>query len=260
LGFSVSEAVMEILQVIIDDIRVDAPVREIRRGIHWTAVVSRHCGLSSTMIRDHCCDDDGETDFQDSLSRLTALEIARHALSDNIAKASVGLAAINSLTEVDASRCFEINAAELLAKKGKGKNVSVIGHFPFVDDLRVVVRNLWVMELYPRPGDFMAGDAGKFLPQSDIVAISSTTLINHTLHELLQLCPADSIKMLLGPTTPMTEVLFDYGFDAISGSRVTDEEAVLRHISEGANFRQLMQGGGITLLSMVRDKGLLETE
>jgi uncharacterized protein (DUF4213/DUF364 family) len=248
---------MQILQTIINDIRVDAPVREIRRGIYWTAVASRYCGLSSTMIRDQCCDDDGETDFQGSLSRLTALEIARHALSDNIAEASVGLAAINSLTDVDPSRCFEINAAELLAKKGKGKNVSVIGHFPFVDDLVAVVRNLWVMELHPRPGDFVAGDAGKFLPQSDIVAISSTTLINHTLRELLQLCPGNSIKMLLGPTTPMSEVLFDYGVDVISGSRVTDEGAVLRHISEGANFRQLKRGGGITLLNMVRDKRLL---
>ena len=92
---------MEILQAIINDIRSDAPVREIRRGIHWTAVVSRYCGLSSTMIRDQCCDDDGESDFQGSLSRLTALEIARHALSDNIVEASFGLAAINSLTEVD---------------------------------------------------------------------------------------------------------------------------------------------------------------
>ena len=147
---------MEILQAIIDDIRADAPVREIRRGIHWTAVASRHCGLSSTMIRDHCCDDDGESAFQSSLSRLTALEIARHAFSDNIAEASVGLAAINSLTEVDPSRCFEINAAELLAKKGKGKNVSVIGHFPFVDDLRMVARNLWVMELHPRPEETLS--------------------------------------------------------------------------------------------------------
>jgi uncharacterized protein len=248
---------MEILQVIIDDIRADAPVREIRRGIHWTAVVSRRCGLSSTMIRDQCCDDDGESDFQGSLSRLTALEIARYALSNNIARASLGLAAINSLIEIDQSKCVEVNAGDLIAEKAKGRNVSVIGHFPFVDDLRAVARNLWVMELHPRAEDHAAQDAGRFLPQSDIVAISGTTLINHTLLGLLRLCPRDSLKMLLGPTTPMSEVLFDYGLDVVSGSMVTDEALVLRHISEGANFRQLKRGGGITLLSMVRDKKLL---
>jgi uncharacterized protein (DUF4213/DUF364 family) len=257
LAINAIGAKMEILQSIINEIRVDAPVREIRRGIHWTAVVSRHCGLSSTMIRDHCCDDDGESDFQSSLSRLTALEIARYALSDNVAMASLGLAAINSLTDVDVAKCVEINAAELLAGKGKKKNISVIGHFPFVDDLRMAARNLWVMELHPRPEDRVARDAERFLPQSDIVAISGTTLTNHTLLGLLQLCSGTSMKMLLGPTTPMTEVLFDYGLDVISGSRVTDEAAVLRQIGEGANFRQLKRGGGITLLSMVRDKRLL---
>jgi uncharacterized protein len=208
------------------------------------------------MIRDHCCDDESDSDFQGSLSRLTALEIARHALSDNIAEASVGLAAMNSLVDIDLSKCLEINAGELLAIKGKGKNVSVIGHFPFVDDLRTVARNLWVMELHPRPEDRVAKDAERFLPDSDIVAISGTTLINHTLLGLLQLCPGNSIKMLLGPTTPMSEVLFDYGLDIISGSKVTDEAAVLRRISEGANFRQLKRGGGIRLLTMTR-KGIM---
>ena len=114
---------MEILQATINDIRVDAPVREVRRGIYWTAVASRYCGLSSTMIRDQCCDDDGESDFQGSLSLLTALEIARHAFSDNIAEASVGLAAINSLTEIDLSACVELNAGDLIAEQAKGKNV-----------------------------------------------------------------------------------------------------------------------------------------
>jgi len=247
---------MEILQAIINDIRADAPVREIRRGIHWTAVVSIHCGLSSTMIRDQCCEDDGESVFQESLSRLTALEIARYALSDNIARASLGLAAINSLTEIDLSKCVELNAGDLIAEKAKGKNVSVIGHFPFVDDFREVARNLWVMELHPRPEDRVAQDAEQFLPQSDIVAISGTTLINHTLPGLLRLCPGNSIKLLLGPTTPMSEVLFDYGLDVVSGSMVTDEAVVLRHISEGANFRQLKRGGGIRLLTMAR-KGIM---
>ncbi len=243
---------MEILRAIIDDIRADAPVREIRRGIHWTAVVSRQCGLSSTMIREHCCDD-GENDFQSSLSKFTALEIARYALSDDISKASLGLAAINSLMEIDQSKCVEVNAGDLIAEKANGKNVSVIGHFPFVDELRTIARNLWVMEVHPRPEDHAAQDAEQYLPQSDIVAISGTTLINHTLSGLLRLCPRAGLKLLLGPTTPMSEVFFGYGVDVVSGSAVTDEALVLRHISEGANFRQLKRGGGIRLLTMVRN-------
>jgi len=43
---------MEILKAIINHIKTDSPVKEVRKGIFWTAVVSRFCGLSSTMRAD----------------------------------------------------------------------------------------------------------------------------------------------------------------------------------------------------------------
>lgn len=245
---------MEILENIISRINADAQVKEVRRGIFWTAVVSRFCGLSSTMLKDYCTNEeiDGSTPVQ--LTEMSALSLARFALSDDISKASLGLAAINSLTEIDESKCVEANAGSLLLQKGAGKNVSVIGHFPFTNDLKKVTRNLWVIEKRQRPGDYPEDNAGQYLPQSDIVAISSTTLINHTLPELLRLCSEKSVKMLLGPTTPMSTVLFDYGVDIVSGSRVTDDKVALKHISEGANFRQLKRTGAIKLITMMRTR------
>ncbi|HNT67709.1 MAG TPA: DUF364 domain-containing protein [Syntrophorhabdaceae bacterium] len=243
---------MEILQRIISRIGIDAPVKEVRKGVFWTAVVSRFCGLSSTMLKEHCMDEDIDETVPASFTDMTALELAHFSLSNDISKASLGLAAINSLTEIDESRCVEVNAGSLLLKKGTGKNISVIGHFPFTNDLRNVAKNLWVIEKRQRPGDYPEDNAGQYLPQSDIVAISSTTLINHTLPGLLRLCPEKSMKMLLGPTTPMSPVLFDYGVDIISGSRVTDDGVALKHISEGANFRQLKRTGAIKLITMIR--------
>jgi hypothetical protein len=35
--------------------------------------------------------------------------------------------------------------------------------------------------------------------------------------------------MVLGPSTPLSSSRFDYGADLISGSQVTDEQAVLRN-------------------------------
>jgi len=244
-----------LLADIIRSVRNDAPVTEVRRGLYWTAVVSRSCGLASTMMQEHC---QSEKDVSlDPLTEKSALQLARYALSSDISNASLGLAALNSLIEVDEARCYEINASDLLKKIGRGKNISIIGHFPFVDELRAVAKNLWVIERRLQPGDHDEGHAELFLPQSDIVAISSTTLINHSLAGLLDLCPATSVKMLLGPTTPMAEVLFDYGLDVISGSKVSDRTTVLKYISEGANFRQLKRSGGIKLLTMVRTKELM---
>ncbi len=242
---------MEILNRILSTIEKDAPVDDVIRGIYWTVVVSRFCGLSSTMLRD--CAHDHEDTEPALLTGRTAADLGRLSLSKDIGKASLGLAAINSLIPVDLSRCTEVNAGHIMMEKGRAKNVSIIGHFPFVDDLRGVTKNLWVIEKWQKPGDYPAEDAQQYLPQSDVIAISSTTLINHTLEGLLLLCPNESFTMLLGPTTPMTDALFDYGIDMISGSLVIDRPLAMTCVKEGANFRQLKRSGAIRLLTMEKD-------
>ncbi len=243
---------MRVLKLIIESFKKDYKIKEIRRGLYWTAVWSKYCGLSSTMFYEYCNED--EDDTIEPLTGRSAIEIAKFALSENIMKASLGLASINSLIEIDQSKCIEINASEIIMNIGKNKNISIVGHFPFVDRLKNIANNLWVIEKRPKPGDYPVEAAKKFLPQSDIIAISSTTLINHTFSKLLKLCPPKSIKILLGPTTPMTEIFFEFNIDIISGSRVTNPSVILKFISEGANFRQLKSTGYIKLLTISRKK------
>ncbi len=239
-----------IFKDIIQSLKADAPVRKVMKGIYWTAVAGKHCGLASTMIYESCSQEDKDNLNLFSLTDKTALELAQYVFSNRISDVSVGLAAINSLIDINESRCTEINAGDLLIKLGEKKNVSVIGHFPFSDALKNVTKNLWVIEKRVKPGDYPERDAEIYLPQSDIIAISSTTLINHTIDAILKLCPKRSIKILLGPSTPMSEVVFDYGIDIISGIKVFDELKVFKYISEGANFRQLKQTGAIKLITM----------
>ena len=246
---------LEIVSNIIGSLRRDDAVTQVVKGVYWTAVVSRWCGLASTMMAERCLDEDGEETALSSPTESTALQLARLALSSEISRASLGMAAINSLIDVDTSRCSDINAGDMLLREGAGRNVSVIGHFPFTEELRKVAGHLWVIEKRQWPGDHPEGDAAEYLPRSDVVAISSTTLINHTLFRLLPLCPKKSLKILLGPTTPLTEVLFDYGIDVVSGSRVVDRERALKYIGEGVNFRQLKRTGAVRLLTMTRQSG-----
>lgn len=242
-----------ILQAIIEGLKTDSPVNQVLIGRHWTAVVSRSCGLASSMSQEWATHDFDEGEGR-SLTEFTALELAHHALSPDVTKASLGVAAINSLMDVEADRCIAIDGADVLMKRGRGKNVSIIGHFPFVDDVRKVAANLWVMEKWQREGDYPAEAAETFLPISDIVVISSTTLVNHTIEGLLALCPPQALKMLLGPTTPLSEILFDYGIDFLSGTRVVDAKKVLESISEGCHFRQLKKRGGAELLTLAKDR------
>jgi uncharacterized protein (DUF4213/DUF364 family) len=54
---------------------------------------------------------------------------------------------------------------------------------------------------------------------------------------------------MLGDTTPLCPVLFDYGIHAISGTKVIDPDIALQCVSQGANYRQIR---GIKKLTMMK--------
>ncbi len=243
---------MEILNHILKSIEGDAPVQDVRRGLHWTAVVSKRCGLASTMAQHVGCSHGESGGMEGSFMEMTAIRLARHCIEGDLVDVSLGVAAINSLLDTVPSGYDDIDGLQIVKNMGKGKNITVIGHFPFLDTLRREASNLWIIEKQPRPGDFPEGRGNDFIPQSDIVVISGTTLLNNTLPGILKLCRKDSVKMLLGPTTPLFEVLFDYGIDMLAGSVVTDKETVLRSVSEGAGFMQLKKKGGIRFVTKIK--------
>ncbi|BCV21683.1 DUF364 domain-containing protein [Moorella sp. Hama-1] len=244
---------MSLIDAIIASLSGDEIVKDVRIGPFWTGVWSRYCGLASTtFIHEH--EDRFPVGEAGSLAGKSVRELCRYATSASLLEASVGLAAINSLLEVDMEQCQDINAGELLIERGAGKRVAVVGHFPFVPALRRVARELWVLERRPQSGDLPADTAGIVIPRADVVAITGTALINGTMEALLELCRKDSLVMVLGPTTPLTPLWFDYGVDLISGTRVVEPEVVLRLVSEGVVFKQL-HGRGVRLLTMAK-KGL----
>ena len=115
--------------------------------------------------------------------------MARLALSDSLLEASIGMAAINPLLEVDEGKLKEQNAFGLLAEKGAGKDVALVGHFPFVDELRKVARRPLVLQPPPRQAALPPPEAQEVLPRCQVIGITGTAFINHTLEGLLSLCP-----------------------------------------------------------------------
>ncbi|HPV50233.1 MAG TPA: DUF364 domain-containing protein [Smithellaceae bacterium] len=244
---------MEILNSILESITEDAPVMDVRRGLTWTAVVSRRVGLASSMVEKTGCNHGEGESREGAFTEMTALELARYCHDNDTTRASLGLAAINSLLEIDPESYGAVDGLKIAYDLGKNKNISIIGHFPDMEALSGIARNFWVIEKRPQPGDYTEEQGDKLLPQSDIVIISSTTLINHTLPGILERCRKDSVKMLLGPSTPLSRTLFDYGLDVLAGSVVTGKEKVLKSVSEGASFRQIKMTGGIRFVSIIKD-------
>jgi uncharacterized protein len=225
-----------------------AVVHQVLIGLHWTLVSSQSCGLASTMTGEG---PHGHSALKDvgSLHLKSAQQLASWLLSENLLEASIGMAALNSLIDVDESHLVEINAAEVLAQESKGKRLAIVGHFPFVDQLAATTQQCWVIEKRPHGDDLPEEAAQKFIPQADVVAITATAFINHTIEGLLALCRPEAVVMILGPSTPMLPLLFDFGIKYLSGSMVIDKAAAINTISQGATFPQVR---GVRRVTMVR--------
>ncbi|MGD8857809.1 MAG: DUF364 domain-containing protein [Chloroflexota bacterium] len=246
---------LDLLDEILDTL-LDGWVTSVLIGLHWTAVMAevggqRRCGLASTLSGPHRHHGQADVPQAGQLEIRSGAALAALAKADQPTQASVGVAAINALLPQLPEAWVDLNAEEVLAREGAGKRVALIGHFPFVDGLHSRVGELSVLEQRPQPGDLPASAAAEILPQAEVVAISGTTVINHTLEGLLALCSEEAMIILLGPSTPLSPVLFDHGVDLLCGSVVTDIEAVLRVAGQGGNFRQVRRAG-VRTVTMAR--------
>jgi len=239
-----------ILKEIIASLKTDSEVKDIRQGVFHTGVVSRNCGLAATLPRDALKQTPPLVETPGFLLDKTARDLSDMSFSESILEAAIGMAAINSLIDVDESKCSELNARELIIEKGEGKNIVIIGHFPFIPKLRGIARELWVIEKNPRPGDYPAESAKDLIPQADVLAITGTAITNHSIGDLLKLKKQNAFTVVLGDSAVLSPVLFDYGIDAIAGTMVTDNDLALKCISQGANFRQIK---GTKRLVMMKD-------
>lgn len=244
---------------LLDDVLATLPegaIREVRVGAFWTAVVAevqgqRRCGLASTLSGEDDHHHTGVDDVTDAgrLTGYTGRQLAALVHSSKSLEVSIGMAAVNALLTPHPEHYVDLNAEEIILAEGASRCVAVVGHFPFLPRCRAVADKLWVLEKRPQGDDLPAEAAREVLPQADIVAMSATTLMNRTFNELIALCRPDALVLVLGPSTPLSPVLFDYGVHILSGSVVEDVDAVLRAVSEGANFRQVRRYG-VRLVTM----------
>ena len=229
----------------------DADVDDVRIGVNFSIVVAGGCGLSST-LRGACPGGHGATfPLAGKLRTMSAKELAHLAASENVLEASVGMAALNASLPVPDSRCRDENAGTVLERRAEGRCVVVIGNFPFVPALRETAGELFVFDQGQQGQTGLSDmqDMQATLRRAQVAAVSGTTLINGTFDEVMGALPEDCFKVMLGPTTPLSPLLFEYGMDVVSGVIVSDVSRALQDVSEGASFRQIR---GVRRVSMSR--------
>ncbi len=208
----------------------DCEVRDVRVGVSWTGVWSRNLGVSKTYIA-------GLHSYVKDFDRLTeksALELARYAYSWNLIEAAIGVAAINSLIQPEGD---EANIFDILPRLCSRRKVVIVGMFPrkYVERVKESASQLYILEinpqlLSPEEGIYPATACEYLIPESEIALITGSTLINKSLERLLDLAK-DAYTIIVGPSTPMTPVMFKYGVDMLAGVRIRGPRRVLEGIS-----------------------------
>ena len=238
---------MEIFHQLISSLP-EGRIVSVNIGLFWTAVVveskgARRCGLAATLS--NCEFEHARLPAVEEAGRLeqrSVHELANWVYSKSYTEVGVGLATINALLP-PIENPVDLAAEDYIARQGANSQVALIGHFPFVSRLKDQVKKLWVLELNPKEDDLPASAAPEIIPQADILAITATTLINHTFEGMFELRKPGAKVLLLGPSTPLSTVLFQLGIHVLSGSIVEDPDTVLPLVRQGATFRQIRNQG-----------------
>lgn len=176
---------------------------------------------------------------------MTLKEASKLIKSWNFAEASLGLCAINAWYNQPIHEKGE-DAFLAYQKEVAGKNVAVIGHFPFLEKRFSPICNLIILERNPQEGDYPDTACEFLLPKQDYVFITGVTLVNKTLPRLLELSKNAKI-ILVGPSVPMATQLFDFGVDALESFQV-EKSIACKKIVKKMNPTVIFSCGKMTSL------------
>lgn len=206
---------------------LDVHVDFIYVGETWTMVCAdRYCGIAVTVNEQN----EQLRDFSYLYGRPLK-EVATLCRSWDFMEASVGTAAlnayINSEEQVIRKGCIHTtNGFDDYKEIASGRKVAIIGHFIKLERF-LTDSDVYVLERKPVPGDYPDSACEYLLPEMDFTVITGSAFINKTLPRLLQL---SRHAVVLGPSTPMSRAILEYGAKELSGyspRSMTKEDAVV---------------------------------
>lgn len=156
---------------------------------------------------------------------------------------ALGIAALNAHYNHAGQTGPDINGLDLYA--GAEGRVVVIGGFPQIAQR---LPRAQVIEIDPRPGEYPEAACEWLLPGAEAVAATASSLANRTLPRLLAAARGARVA-LVGPGTPLTPRLFDYGIETLCGFVVVDVPALAEVIQAGGSSKQFHRHGRFVTLS-----------
>lgn len=208
-------------------VRAPVCVDEVLVGLNWTLVrAGKYCGIARSPARG--------TEGARSLcshSPLSggALSALAHGLcSLDPLKRSIGLAAINAFWNSTAQpRADGPTGWHRFTPPGEG--LVIVGRF---HEAMVRLPAARIIEREPVANDTPENQSDAVLASAKAIAITAQTLMNGSLEPLLARTGHIPERLLLGPSAPVTDILFDAGITSVSGLTVTSPDRIRTFIAE----------------------------
>jgi uncharacterized protein (DUF4213/DUF364 family) len=237
-----------------DDIAVERAVI----GLFFTGVKLNNgsAGACATPIKTIpeavCCPSSAMAmPFPGKLHGRPALDLAEEALGDPGIRRAVGIATMNALADTcwrrrphpDTELRLGTDAFEATEIRPRDKVVVVGAFVPFLRALKRRRQPFLVLEQDPAtlkadelPFFRPAEEAGKVIPEADVLLVTGTTLINDTLEDLLGLTKPAARVTMVGPTVSLLpDAFLRRGADILGTVRITEPDDFLEMLCEGGS-------------------------
>ena len=234
---------------LIEGVPTGIAVHDYCMGSHWSYVRAESgMGISYTVSGG------ARSSFSDDPRALQLHELAALVKSWNFGEASLGIAALNAwysqrdrveamgahIDEEHEGKSNTSNPFWAMKERYAGKKVTIIGHFPHIEDIMRVARVTILERNCASPLDTPDPACEYLLPEQDFVFMTGITLTNKTAPRLLELARQATVGMV-GPSAIPAPVLFDAGVNVMAGSVVIDAEPAMFAVKGGS--KQLWRSG-----------------
>lgn len=155
---------------------------------------------------------------------------------------AAGVAALNAFYNHPGVTGSVGNGLDLF--RGAAGRVVVIGGFPGIHKR---LPHAQVVDFAPKPGEYPAAAGDWLLTGAEGAAITASALANRTLPGLLGAARGARVA-LIGPGTPLTPRLFDYGIDSLCGFVARDVDRIAEVILAGGSSKDFHRFGRFVTL------------
>jgi len=211
-------------------------VADVRIGLRYTAVLldNGSCGLAYTFQGGFACGCHlmREAGF---LAGKPVSEFVSLLAENNLLRASVGLAAVNAVLNTPGVPRETGNVLEAIAVS-PSETFGMVGEFkPILSAVKKMTQNVYVFELNLEkgPGLYPEEAIPDYLPKCDVVVVTATSIINHTIDDVLEHCKNARQVAIVGPSTPLCpEAFFGTPVTLLAGSVAKKADLLLQIVSQ----------------------------